>query len=303
MKKNILLLLIITVLMLTTSCSENKVDPQQNSTLHIGVMPAVDSAPIFLAEKRGYFKENNLDIKIELFTNAQNRQSALQSNQIDGAMTDLIALATNVNSDFPVKATMSTDGMFIILANQKADTKKDVSVGLMEISVSNFLVDHWLSNDYNVNKIYINSIPGRLEALASNQIDMGLFPEPVASIGENKGLKKLTFDKIDGYSPDVMVFTDMARKNKKNAIEAFHKGYNMAIKALQKDESLAKKILIQKIPNLPEDIESIISLPTYHKARLPDEDYINSIISWTNLILEEPLTIDSTDLIDSQFID
>ena len=44
-------------------------------------MPAVDTAPILIAEKKGYFEETGIDVEIEIYTNAQNRQSALQSLQ------------------------------------------------------------------------------------------------------------------------------------------------------------------------------------------------------------------------------
>ena len=132
-------------------------------------MPAVDTAPILIAEKNGYFKDAGIDVEIEIYTNAQNRQSALQSNEIDGAMTDFIAVATNVNGGFDIKATTMTDGMFPILSNEGATEKKDIKVGVMEVSVTNYLIDKWLSEDYNVEKVFITEIPARMAALKSGK--------------------------------------------------------------------------------------------------------------------------------------
>lgn len=44
---------------LITGCSQKSGDVQNTEmeTLNIGVMPAVDAAPIFLAQEEGYFKE------------------------------------------------------------------------------------------------------------------------------------------------------------------------------------------------------------------------------------------------------
>jgi len=83
---------------------------------------------------------------------------------------------------------------------------------MMEINVSNFLVDHWLDDTYLIEKVYINAIPARLEAIITNQLDMGLFPKAITSVSEMKDLEKLSFDPVDGYSPDLMVFTNQAIK-------------------------------------------------------------------------------------------
>lgn len=237
-----LLLIMGLILLLIAGCQSNEttpintaeIDTAQDMNLSIGLMPAVDTAPILLADEMGYFTDLGLDVSIDIYTNAQDRQTALQTNSIDAAMTDLVAVATNVNSGFDMKATTTTDGMFPILATPTSIDKDSISVGMMEVSVSNFLVDEWLSHDYNIEKVYINPIPGRLEAVASGQIDMGLFPEPVATIGESKGLTKLVFEPTDGNFPDVMVFTGKAISEKPEAIQAFHDAYNLAVEDIQK---------------------------------------------------------------------
>lgn len=301
MKKTIILVIII--LLLITGCSTTtEVNTDEPMTLNIGVMPAVDTAPIFLAKEQGYFDEKNLDLNIEIYTNAQNRQSALQTNAIDGAMTDLIAVATNVNNGFEIQATMLTDGMFVLLSQKDKIDDKELSIGMMEISVSNFLVDHWLDDDYTIDKVYINAIPARLEAVLSNQLDMGLFPEPIASVGELQGLEKLSYPPVDGFSPDVMVFTNQAIEENSKAIEAFHAGYNKAVEDINADESLARQAIIDNIPNVSEDLKDVITLPTYHLAQLPDDAYLTKIIEWTNTVLEEPLTITGDDLVNRNFI-
>jgi len=199
--KKIILLITIPLLILTSCSTQSEANNKELMELTIGVMPAVDTAPIFLAKDNGYFEALNLDVTLEVYTNAQNRQSALQTNSIDGAMTDLIAVATNINNGFDIKATMLTDGMFVLLSQEAAVNKKDLSIGIMEISVSNFLVDHWLDDTYSLKKVYINAIPARLEAVLTNQLDMGLFPEPIASVGELKGLKKYLLNLLMGIVP------------------------------------------------------------------------------------------------------
>lgn len=298
MKKVVVLLIVLTLLI--SGCSTNQ--PKEKMVLNIGLMPAVDTAPIFLAKDNGYFEDNNLEVNIEIYTNAQDRQSALQANAIDGAMTDILAVATNVNGGFELKAVMLTDGMFVLASNEGALDKEEVSVGMMEISVSNFLVDQWLGTTHNIEKVYINAIPARLEAAVTGQLDMALLPEPIATVAHLKGLEKLIYEPVDGFSPDVMAFTQTAIDSKADAIKAFVNAYNKAVADIQNDESLAREAIINNVPNVSPDLKDLMNLPEYHMARLPSDEYIQKVINWTNTILPERLTVEPGDLTDDQFV-
>jgi NitT/TauT family transport system substrate-binding protein len=235
--------------------------------LKIGLMPAVDIAPVYLARDRGFFVEEGLELELILFTNAQNRQTALQTGQIDGALSDLIALITTVESGFPLKGTLSTDGVFPVLFNRKAEGEaiapgSRLSAGVMEISVSNYLMDQYLGSIHTLEKVYINEIPVRLEAVASGRLQSGLFPEPLASIGELRGLEKQVFEGIPRQSVDIMVFTRKALEEKQSEIAAFHRGYAKAIKLIQEDPSLARAAQLPPTsPIFPRAWKSILSFP------------------------------------------
>ena len=108
--------------LLISGCSTK--DQSDSRSLKVGLMPAVDSAPILLAAEKGYFKDLGLYVQLEIFTNAQNRQSALQTHAIDGAMTDLIAVAVNVDGGFDIKATTMTNGVFPVLMKKGSAEKK-----------------------------------------------------------------------------------------------------------------------------------------------------------------------------------
>jgi len=272
----------------------------KNLSLKVGLMPAVDAAPMLIAEKNGYFKELGLDVELIVFNNAQDRQSALQTNSIDGAMTDLIAVATNVNGGFDIKATTITSGMFPVLVKQGYAEKKDIKVAMMEVSVTNFLIDEWLGNDYNIEKVFINEIPARLEMIKSGNVDMGLFPEPMASMGALDGLEKRIYDPKDGYCPDVLGFTGKALSEKEEAIKLFHQAYDKAVEDINKDESIAREILIEKLALKPEIKDSMI-LPEYTKAYLPDNAYLEKIISWVEEVLKKDMNIQPEQLVERKF--
>ena len=269
-------------------------------TLEIGIMPAVDSAPILLAQEKGYFAEENLNIQLGIYTNAVNRQTALQTNQLDGAMTDLIAFVNNVNNGFPVKITTSTDGSFPILVSSDFEEKEEVEIGMMEISVTNFLSEQFLSEEYELNKTFIPAIPARLEMLKSGQLEMAVIPEPLASTGELQGLEKRVYENKYDFTPEAMIFTEKTLAEKDAAVAAFHRAYNRAVKEIQQDDSEAREILINKL-DLPMKIKDLIAMPDYHLSRVPTEEYLNRVIEWIEKTDDSEIDIDYNQVIEGKY--
>lgn len=293
-------MLVVAAAFAATGCGSVKSNAEALS-LKVGLMPAVDAAPVLLAEKNGYFKELGLNVELQIFNNAQDRQSALQTQTIDGAITDLIAVAANVDGGFDIKATTMTNGVFPVLSKEGAESKKDIKVGMMEISVTNFLIDDWLGDKYTIEKVYINDIPARLAAIGSGQLDMGLFPEPMASMGELNGLKKNIYQPENGFCPDVIVFTGKALKEKEKAIKLFHEAYNKAVDELNTNQRAARDILMEKIPNLKPEIKDKMTLPEYTRVSIPDSQYIDKIIKWTSDVMKKDLKVKADDLVERKF--
>ncbi|ADO76462.1 ABC transporter substrate-binding protein [Halanaerobium praevalens] len=291
-------ILLLTVLFLFSLFSGNIIAAEMS--LEIGIMPAVDSAPILLAQHKGYFAEEGLDLKVDIYTNAVNRQTALQTNTIDGAMTDLIAFVNNVNNGFPVKITTSTDGSFPILISKNFQEKETVKIGMMEVSVSNFLSEQFLSSDYILNKIFIPAIPARLEMVKSGQLEMAVIPEPLASTAELNGLEKRVYKNKYDFMPEAMIFTETALKEKDPAIKAFHTAYNKAVKEIKKDDSEAREILIKSL-GLPEKIKDLIAMPEYHLTRLPSPEYLNRVINWIEKTNNSQINIDYQEVVEGKY--
>lgn len=281
-------------------CGKSGTASTDDMSLKVGVMPAVDSAPIFLAAKKGYFKELGLNVDVQVYTNAMNRQSALQSGGLDGAMTDVIALVNNVQNGFDIKVTTSTDGVFPFLVKKGFQEKKNIRAGMMQVSVTNYLSDRCLADKYNMEKVYIDEIPSRLEMVGQGKLDMAVIPEPMASQGELNGLEKRVIENGDEFSPDVMVFTEKAIRDKEKAVELFHRGYNKAVEEIDKGDGEARDILIANLKLKPE-IKDKILMPKYHSTRVPSEEYLKGIMDWNQKVLGKRIDLKYGDLVDGKF--
>ena len=136
--KKLMSLIISAALLLPCSlcaCSEKK------ETITIGVLPDVDSAPIIIAQHNGYFEQEGADIKIEKFTSAMERDSALQAGAIDGAVSDILAAAFFEKGGFNVKITSMTNGSYKLLAGPGIAGIKDLKGKSVAIS-SNTIIEY-----------------------------------------------------------------------------------------------------------------------------------------------------------------
>lgn len=304
-------ILILSLVLITTGCTKEEQKAVQADTeekmeslpsLKVGMMSAVDAAPFYHASEAGYYEEEGIDVELVLFTNGQHRQTALQTQQVDGAMSDLVALITQSTSDFRLIGTLSTDGAFPLLATGPLTEGTTITAGTMEISVTNYLLDAYLSDRYDVEKVFINEIPARLEAVVSSQLDTGIFPEPFASIGALRNLEKLTFEGIPKESLNIIAFTEKAIQEKENQIAGFHRAYERAVTDIQRDPELARTALMNAIPALPEAIRETMGLPVYHEPSLPSESFTNEIISWTEGVTGTKYSAGAKELFDTRFV-
>lgn len=272
----------------------------ENNTIRLGVMSASDSAPILLAQEKGYFEEEGVNLNLEIFTNGATKQSSIQAGELDAAMLSMIQFLNNSKAGLEAKITTTTDGTFPIVLSKNFEEKKDVKVGLMEVSVTNFLADQYLK-DYNVEKIFINEMPVRMQMLMADELDMAVLPEPLASNAELKGLSKRVYGNPDDFTPNAIVFTDEFIANNPKTVEGFHKAYNRAVNDITANVDEAKDILVNKL-ELDPKVKDLMVLPTYHNTRIPTEEYLNEVETWTEELQGSTLDLKYSDVVSKDFV-
>ncbi len=259
--------------------------------LSVGLMTAVDAAPALVARDRGYFATEGVDVEFVMFSNGQERQVALQAGAVDGAMSDLVMVALNAQGGFPLKVVTLTDGAFPFLSNKDYADGKRVVIGLMEASVTNYLADLMFDGKVAVEKVFVNDIPARLELLRSRKIDLAVVPEPVASMGELSGLKKHLIPAPGVFCPDVMAFTAKSVEAKPEAVRAFLRAWDRAVRDIAKEPTLARDILVRDL-KLDPRVKDLMSLPAYRESRLPTDDELKSVTDWVAKLRGKPVSID-----------
>lgn len=294
MKKLLVSILCLSLLMIT-GCSS---DTQQSSgsesksaVVKIGLMPDIDSIPFIIAQEKGFFKEEGVNVELQHFKSAMDRDSALQSGNLDGGVSDMLAAGFAKAGGFDVKMTSMTDGNYCLIAGTANNARSIAEMKGQNISVSKntiieFVLDQMLMqnqmSEADISKTVIPQIPTRLEMLQNGKLDAAVLPEPMGSIAVKNGCHMVNSSEAMQINPGVMVFTGDSLQNKAEEIKAVYRAYNKAVDYLNNTPQSEYMDLVIEKAGLPPATKDALTMPKYHKATLPSKDAWEKSIQWLN---------------------
>ena len=290
MMKRVLAVIFSLMLFMTAGCGpEQQGKDTKLSKLTIGLMPDTDSIPFIIAAERGYFAEEGVEVELVPFKSAMERDAALQSGNLDGAVSDLLAVIFARSGGFSMHAVSYTDGNYNLVAGGNAGISAAADLHGKEIAISRntiieYVTDEILSvngmKEQDVSKVVIPQIPVRLEMLQSGNLAAAVLPEPMASVAVASGSRYVTGSGDLGINPGVIVFTDSSINEKAQSIRAMYRAYNKAVKYLN-DTPRAEYIdLVMEKSGFPAPARDALDLKPYRSAGLPAEKDVEEAVRW-----------------------
>lgn len=314
--KKVIMVMIIGVMMVSLGgCANKKTEvggqtQGQLQSLSIGIMPDVDSIPFIIAQEKGYFKEEGLTVTINQFKSAVDRDSALQSGNLDGAVSDMLAVAFAKSGGFDVAITSVTSGSYKLVMNQhetvttiKELQGKDVAISkntIIEYVTDRIMTEGGLTPG-DINKIVIPQIPTRLEMLQNGKIAAATLPEPMATIAVKNGGKVLNSSDQLSISPGVMIFTTKAIGQKEQEIRAMYRAYNKAVDYLAHEPMENYIDLLTSKGSFPDSVKGALVLPKYQKAVAPASKDVDECMKWLQARQLIPTAYSAQELVDDRF--
>lgn len=313
MKKIIIVMIVGVMLVALGGCSNKKtqIGEGELQNISIGIMPDVDSIPFIIAQEKGYFKEEGLTVTINPFKSAVDRDSALQSGNLDGAISDMLAVAFAKSGGFDVAITSLTSGSYklVVKQNEQAMSIKELKgkdVAISKNTIIEYVTDRIMTEGglapEDINKILIPQIPTRLEMLQNGKIAAATLPEPMATIAVKNGGRILNSSDQLGISPGVMIFTTKSVKEKEKEIRAMYRAYNKAIDYLAKEPMENYIDLLIEKGSFPSSVRGVLVLPKYQKATVPQGKDVDECIKWLQARNLIPQAYSFQELVDDRFV-
>ena len=259
--------------------------------LKIGLMPAVDSIPLLIAQEQGFFEDEGIDVELRMFRNQLYRETALQTNGIDGSVSDLINAVYNWRNRTGVQVGSITDGHFALLTAAdsglttiaKWNRRDSVAVGLLENSIIYYVAERMLEagggKTETIELVTTLQVPTRMEMVVAGQIEAALLPEPVTRIAEARGSNILLDSSVLEQTPGVLLFTERARREKNEEIRALYRAYNRAVEAINADPDSFRSAIV-RLGEFPPTVEKSMVIPTYERARRPTAVELSDVTDW-----------------------
>lgn len=298
-------------------------------TVKTGLLGLISDAGLYLAQDKGYFKDQGLDAVFEKFDTGPQMLPPLATEQLDVAtFTPDVALFNAVARGLSLKIVADKGSMppgfgfnaFVVrtdLAGSIKDYKdlKGRAIARLQSTTQEIAIDKALKKGgltlSDVNLVPL-SVPDMIAALANKSIDVALVIEPFAAIAEARGVGKIwkTVDEVYpnqqialiAYSPQFGARKDGAPQR---WMVAYLKGvrdyYDAFVKNKGKDEVV--KSLIQNT--------AVKDAPLYDKmipAGLNPDGYVNTKgiaddQDWWYEKGDLKEKIDVSKLVDNSFVD
>ena len=278
------------LLLFAAGCgSEPQPKDAKLSKITIGLMPDTDSIPFIIAAERGYFAEEGVEVKLVPFKSAMERDAALQSGNLDGAISDLLAVIFARSGGFALHATSYTDGNYNLVASGNTGISTATNLHGKEIAISRntiieYVTDEILAvnglNEREVSKVVIPQIPVRLEMLQSGNLAAAVLPEPMASVAVASGSRYVTGSGELGINPGVIVFADSAINEKADSIRAMYRAYNKSVEYLNHAPRAEYIDLAMEKSGFPAPARDALELKPYRPAGLPAEKDVEEAVHW-----------------------
>lgn len=242
----------------------------QAGTMKLGMTTWVGYGPLFLARDMGYFKENGLDVTLEIIEESSLYMAAVAAGELDGNASTIDEIMKYRSSDVCFKAVYALDdshGGDGILAPKEVKSLADIKgmeVAMNEGSVSQFWFNILLKQagltETDV-KITNMTADDAAAAFMADRIPVAVTWEPHLTLAKqaDKGQVLIDSSKTPGAIVDVVALNcDYIAKNPKD-VDALVKGLYKANEFIKSDPEKAYEVMAKGVGGWLEDPKEFAS--------------------------------------------
>lgn len=291
--------------------------------LRIAVLPILDTLPLYVAEAEGYFAEENVTVEFVTAASAAERDQLLQAGQVDGVITDLVALALYNREEagqvVAVRFAMVPTpefAQFRVLASGASgittvDGLRGVEIGVSEGTViayvtARMLTAEGLSPD-EIATLAVPRIPERMALLSSGDLDAATLPEPLASLAIQQGAVIVVDDRAHPeVSASIFAFRGVVLRENAGGVRALLRAVERASAAINANKDHWTDLLVER-QLVPPALEGAYTHPDYPtgatSALIPTETQFADVVAWLQAggRLDTPLTYD--DIVSGDYVE
>ncbi len=272
-----------------SSCAQSKTTEQASSPkleLTIGVMPSIDHLPLVIADKMGYLDSLGIDLELERFFSPMERDVALQTGAIGGAVSDYTSVEIQRHRGMALETFCALDGLFLLVVRPELEVSQIADLQGKRFALSSNTVIEYATDQVMgalpFEKVEVQKLPIRLEMLASGEIDAAVLPQPFAQIALMRGMKAV--EGVLGASQPLaltgLVLDKGIIEQHPEAMKALEEAYNLGVSYLSSTPRAQWIGVAAQELGVEEEVVASMTLPTYHPMRKPSPGDMSAVHAW-----------------------
>lgn len=295
------ILILTTILTLSACASQNNTpamdeqQPAEKVTLKIAALPIIDAMPLYVAQKQGYFAENNIEVEFIPVGAAAERDQLIAAGQADGMINDLLSVALYNKQNVTVqtvgfaRVADSNTAMYRVLAAKDSgiSTPADlvnVPIGISQGTVIDYVTSRLLEKEGlqpdQIQSVAVPKIPDRLALLGKGEVKAATLPEPFGTIALDAGAVLVVDDsKHPEYGYSVISFRKTVIDEHPEAIKGFMAAFFKASAEINKSPD-SYRALLGEYKLVPEALQAAYPIPPFPTASIPSEAQWKDVVDW-----------------------
>ncbi|NUS03019.1 MAG: ABC transporter substrate-binding protein [Nonomuraea sp.] len=235
--------------------------PPELSTISIGLVPTVESAPVMVAMHEGYFKEEGLTVEMKFVTGAAAAVPQVEAGMLDLAQTDYATVfrTNEAGKEFKIVAGLyqAAPGSFAIVVNARSKIRTVADLRRKKVAVPNLTglgpltLTGVLKRAAGLTLKDVTQVetPNHemLNALAKGRVDAALLAEPFVTTGRLSGRTRIVADAMTAdfanlYTAGVTATEKWISRNPRT-LAAFQRALAKAQRLIARDPQQAREML------------------------------------------------------------
>jgi len=264
-------------------------------TLRIALLPILDVLPFHVAEQNGYFEQVGVKVEAVAVKSAQERDTLIQTGQVDGMVSDLIAAAVFNQHGAQIKAVRTARAVyagapqFRLLARPGTGLTSPADLAGVQVAVSENTVIEYITHRMlekaglpadQIAVQEVTAIPVRFELLINGEIEAATLPDPMGSGAMAAGAVLLMDDTaIPDLSLSIVAFRVESLQARPEAVRRFLRAWSMAVNEMNSNPEAYDTLLVE-VGRVPESIQGTFQMPPFPEDFVPTPEQVADAVEW-----------------------
>ena len=289
----------------------------EGASMKMGVLNVIQALPLFVAQEKGYFAEQGLEVELVPFESGADKNIAMASSAIDGNFADLFSPmllegnGTDISIVYTTYINDEDSHLFAIVGKKDGGYSSPADMDNVEVAISEDTVINYVTEKLlikgglgpdQIATLDIKNIGLRMQNLMSGQVPAATLPEPLVSAAVGAGCTIVADDRGMEASQTVVAFRQDYIDANGDAVAAFLKAVDKANSAIADEHEDIRTIMLDNV-RMPENLRDSFPMPQFPvELPVPSEKTTMEAVAWLEgREVIEP-NIQYTDLVNGEFL-